>query len=161
MNYIPNIFITLLSYSSSDLDFINTLMILSATGISVLLCAIILWCYADKIALAIIKDIPEKNEKINVEYDKIALIAFTVAGIFVLTKAVPDLIRMTFQLNWQLTNQLNFKETKSYIEALSRIIGIVVQVGMGVWLAIGSKGLVKALSAFRNFGTDRIEVKEE
>ncbi|HYE12514.1 MAG TPA: hypothetical protein VEF53_20295, partial [Patescibacteria group bacterium] len=108
-------------------------------------------------ARAVVKGEPESTEKHHVDYNNIAIIAFTFAGLFVLVKAVPDLVRMMIQHNLMLSSHLNYKETSAYIDSLSRIIGEVVQVALGIWLMIGSKGIFKAIRSLKDLGLDRIE----
>ena len=157
LNYIPNMIITLIfnrdEFSGNLLS--NLPWFLSVT--IMLLTAILLWVFADKISVAIVNEVPENMEGIEKDYDKIAIVAFTVAGIFVLTKAIPDAVRIIIEHNLRLSSQLNYKETNMYIDSLSRIIGEIVQVGIGIWLTFGANGIYNMIKSFRNLGTDRVE----
>ncbi|OGO77120.1 MAG: hypothetical protein A2Y23_13765 [Clostridiales bacterium GWB2_37_7] len=157
MNYIPSLLLILVPFSSGFSNFGQSMLLTYSTGILHILTTIFLWVFADKISIAIIKEIPSNNEKSEVDYDKIAIIAFAFAGIFVLTNAIPDMVRMLIQHNILLANQLNYKETSMYAENLSRIISEAVQVGMGFWLILGSKGILRVIKGLRELGLDRIE----
>jgi hypothetical protein len=154
---IQGIVITLISYRSEFEGFSQNILPLFSSGSVMFIAAILLWVFADKAAMAIVKGESECIEHHQADYNKIAIITFTLAGLFVLLKAVPDLVRMIIHHSFMLTNNLNYKETSAYIDSLSRIIGEVVQVALGIWLLIGSKGIFKAIRSLKDLGLDRIE----
>jgi hypothetical protein len=154
---IQGIVVSLISYRSEFEGFGQNILPLFSNGLMMFIAVILLWVFADKVAMAILKGDSECIEHHQADYNKIAIITITLAGLFVLLKAVPDLVRMIIQHSFMLTNHLNYKETSSYIDSLSRIIGELVQVGLGIWLLIGSKGIFKTIKSFRDLGLDRIE----
>jgi hypothetical protein len=154
---IQGIVVTLISYRSEFEGFGQNILPLLTNGLIMFIAVILLWVFADKAAMAIVKGESECIEHHQADYNKIAIITFTLAGLFVLLKAVPDLVRIIIHHNLMLSSHLNYKETSSYIDSLSRIIGEIVQVGLGIWLLIGSKGIFKAIKSLRDLGLDRIE----
>ena len=161
MNYIPNIFITMISYRGENINFFQSILPWFSTGIVMALTAILLWIFADKLSKAIVKDIPENFENNGIDYNKIAMISFSVVGLFVITKAVPELIRLIVTYNTEVYGQLNYRETQIYTDVIARIVGEVIQVGLGFWLLLGSKGIFRWVKALRNLGLDRISNIEE
>lgn len=156
MNYMPSMILNLIINHNLYINFINDILPTVLSGAIMISTAILLWVFADKLSKAIIKEIPENIESNEIDYQKIAVIAFTVVGLFVLTKAVPELIRIIVMNNLMLSSQLGYKETKPHMDTIARIIGEIVKVGLGLWLLLGAKGIFRGIKALRNLGLDRI-----
>lgn len=161
MIFTPSIFITLISYKSEFPNFSQDFLPSISSGIITLLASALLWIFADKISIAIVNEAPESIERQEIDYNKIAVIAFAIAGLMVLANAIPDATRMLIEHSWKMTNLLNYKETGSYTDMVVRIIGELVKVGLGIWLVIGSKGIFKGIKSLRDLGLDRIKNVEE
>ncbi|MDF2675373.1 MAG: hypothetical protein K0R09_3645 [Clostridiales bacterium] len=161
MNYLPNILITMISYRGEISNFTQSILPWFFTSACMLLTAILLWIFADKLSKAIVKNMPENFESNDMDYNKIAIIAFTVVGLFVITKAVPEMVRLMVTYNTVVDGQLNYRETQIYTDVIARIIGEAVRVGLGFWLLLGSKGIFRWVKALRNLGLDRISNIEE
>jgi hypothetical protein len=160
LNFIPNMIISFI-FNHSDMYYMQSIIPWLLNGTMTILAAVLLWIFADKISTIIVKDIPESVDKNELNINIITTIAFTLVGLIVLTNAIPDTVRMIFQHYLNLASQLNFKETGMYADSLARIAGEAVQVGLGIWLLLGSKGIFSVIKGLRNIGLDRIESKEE
>lgn len=156
MNYMPSMFLNLIvnheRYTNIIFEFLPTFL----SGIIMISTAILLWIFADKLSKAIVKDGPENIENNEIDYQKIAIIAFTVIGLFVLTKAVPELVRISILDNLLVSSQLGYKETKPHMDTIARIIGETIKVGLGLWLLLGAKGIFNGIKGLRNLGLNRI-----
>lgn len=157
MCLIPASLVTIFTYRSQINDFTQTIASIFSTGTFMLLMAILLWVFADRIAKIIIKDVTENNVHKEIDYSKIMAMVFSVIGIVVLVGAIPNLIKTIIQNNIVSSMNISFKETNMYAEYLSRIIGESVKVILGLWLLVGAKGIVKFVKIFRDYGLDRIE----
>jgi hypothetical protein len=161
MNFIPSMVVTLFSSQNGFANFTQSILTMLSTSLIMLIMSILLWIFADRISIAIVNAEPESIEIHKVDYNKIAMIAFTIIGLLVLTNAIPVAIRMVIQHSLLLKSQLNYKETSMYADSIARIIGEIVRICIGIWLLIGSKGIIKIIKAFKDLGMDRIEdVKE-
>jgi hypothetical protein len=151
----------MISYRGEISNFTQSILPWFFTSACMLLTAILLWIFADKLSKAIVKNMPENFESNDMDYNKIAIIAFTVVGLFVITKAVPEMVRLMVTYNTVVDGQLNYRETQIYTDVIARIIGEAVRVGLGFWLLLGSKGIFRWVKALRNLGLDRISNIEE
>ena len=161
MYYMPSMVIVLLTNQYRQQSIIYDALPTLFAGVVTILLAMALWAFSDKLSKAIVKDIPENMEGSEVDYNKIAIIAFTVTGLHILTKATPELIKTVLTHTLQQSSQLNYKETIMSTDAIVRIIGEIVKIVLGFWLLLGSEGIFRAVKALRNLGADRITNIEE
>lgn len=132
-------------------EWIGTLlfaMFLSAIPLLLSLCIII---FSEAIAGRLIKN----NEPVDVPgpflKEDVMVVVFSCVGLYLIVTGIPDFIQIFSNL--LIFNRYN-SDAMSYpyrcFYQLSRLIAPVVQIGLGVWLFVGSKGLVKLWHKIRS-----------
>lgn len=161
INMIPSFIVTLVYFHDRINDMGQQISSYLAMSGPMLIASIILWVFADKISKLMAGDSLESTENISLDLKNKTVLAFVIMGMFILTRSIPDLTRLLSQFMIMNSGQMVNSESKAYIDYLTRIIADIVQILMGLWLLLGSRGIVKVLQGFRDFGKENIEVPKE
>lgn len=94
----------------------------------------------------------DPDEKLNLpnNAEKLIAVAFVVIGVYILTWSVPDLI---FNFLWlAYSHSQDFGYEQNFQEALINQAATILEIGIGLYLVLGSRGLSRVLWLFRNTG---------
>lgn len=127
--------------------------VLSATipMIIMVVISILLWIFADKISERLIGEVKYEGIAQNIDYDKVQYVAFCIAGILVIAKAMPDLISSLYQIIVMSSLQIS-NENRVYNSYLAKIIGAGIQSILGFWLVLGTEGIINTINKLRTAG---------
>lgn len=112
-------------------------------------CGILLWVFSDAIASKIVSD-DTINDDISLNYSKIQKVAFSVVGIIILINAVPSITRNI----WDIIRLSNTSPDIDKADMLKPTVDIVenaIKAIMGIWLLLGSKGIVNLIRKARKY----------
>lgn len=152
------IFILLRSISYAPMIFGNAFQVgagLLATVMYIFMCIIALaWgvfiiVFSDRIAKWLIKDDHPIELPGSVRKEDVMVVVFTCIGLYLIVTAIPSLIVY-------FSNFLMFHKARSGVSYSGgfhdafRLIAPVVQIGLGIWLFAGSRGLVKLWQKIRS-----------
>ena len=99
---------------------------------------------ADSLANIICKEDKSFGESNNIQKETIQEIAFTVVGIYLIANALPKITDVIISI----ILQGRFKNIQ-YTRGFTYIISSIVQIGIGIYLVLGSKGLVNTIKKLR------------
>lgn len=112
--------------------FTQTILIVGPT-LLFLVVSMCLWLYADEFSDRMVKGL-EVREKVSVNFEDLQSVAFSVVGVVIIADALPMLISAII---------------RSRMMNLSQPIDIMISIGsqglkllMGIWLFLGSQGIV-------------------
>lgn len=90
----------------------------------------------------------------DIDYDKVQYIAFCIAGILIIAKAVPDLVNSLYQIIAMASPQIS-SANRIYNSLLAKVIGEGIQSILGFWLVLGTDGIINAINKLRTAGIDK------
>jgi len=125
----------------------NSLLFLISYTISVLIYFIVAYNFifrADSLANIICKEDKSFGGSNNIQKETIQEIAFTVVGIYLIANALPKITDAIINI----IQQGRFKNIQ-YTRGFTYIISSIVQIGIGIFLVLGSKGLVNSIKKLR------------
>ena len=99
--------------------------------------------WAEPIAAVLAGKEEAPEVKAVVGKDSLQQIAFSAVGVFIIAAALPQLTRMVATLTVQLSDQARLR---TWVAS----VGIVLQLGIGIFLFFGSKGLVGLLKKIKS-----------
>lgn len=134
---------------------INDMLSPITTVAVLILFSIILWIFADKIAGCMVNVKEEENEKLNINYDKLQYITFSVIGLFLIATSIPIISKNLVEI--YRVNSLGIKDTYNNTKLYSYIIGETIKLLIGLLLIFKSKGLVNILIKLRTVGVNEEE----
>jgi hypothetical protein len=123
-------------------------MQISIPTFTMLLAGILLWVVSGRGAKLILGY--ENNEAsdvvVHASLHDIQVLAFSLCGLYLLSKAVPDLIQNTLIIIW-----VSFQGSK--IENMApHMLYSIIYVCIGIWLLFGAKGIVVFIKKLRRAG---------
>ena len=127
-----------------------------------ILVALLLWTQADFIGARMVGENDESLVSAPTE-ERWQALAFSVVGLFVLTRALPQLatqIAILLAANSSTSNPYTDVFTRQSSFYAGIWISLAIEIALGLWLLFGARGLVFLLANIRNFGRDR-EVRQE
>ncbi|ATW28244.1 hypothetical protein [Candidatus Formimonas warabiya] len=145
ITYLPsayNIF-DIVSTASSQTSASLQIITFMAPICLLLIVSMCLWLYADEISDRMVKN-PGINEKVNINYEGLQSIAFSVVGIIIVADALPALISAFIHLKIDDS----FRPLNQYINLGTTGLKLVI----GLLLLFGSKGLVGLIKYLRTAG---------
>lgn len=136
---IDNVYYTLGSITSTE-EGANRLLII-APQLLLVLSGILLWYIAPRLASSVFKSSTIENEP-NASLSDIQAVAFSVVGIFLLASSIPEIVKIIVIYNtmWAVGS----KEV-----LIQAIIVLSIKMILGLWLLLGSRGLVKFIRSTR------------
>lgn len=111
---------------------------------------IILWVKATKISNYMIDDDTENN-KTNINVNRLQSAAFSVVGLIILVKLIPEILNFIPRLAYFSGDYIP-KETIIWLEIKVSIIGIVIKFIIGLLLLFKSRGLVGFIKGLQKAG---------
>jgi hypothetical protein len=108
-------------------------------------CGLLLWYTAPLLADSIFKAIPEESKN-GASLVNIQIVAFSTIGLFLLARALPDLVNVVLVI---LTSSSIQGGRSSMIHI---VIVFVFKVALGLWLLFGSKKIVNFIESVRDKG---------
>lgn len=114
------------------------------------LAAILLWYFPLAVASKVIPDIKTAKAPARLDAGGIAVVSFSIMGLWVLTTAIPDIFYwVTFAYRIRSTDLGNSELSPEHI---AYIVSTVVELAVGFWLLLGSRGILGIIRRFRYAG---------
>jgi len=125
----------------------NSLLFIISYTISVLIYFIVAYNFifrADSLANIICKEDKSLECNSSIQKEIIQEIAFTIVGIYLIANALPKITDAIINI----IQQGRFKNIQ-FTQGFSYIVDSIVQIGIGIFLVLGSKGLVNSIKKLR------------
>jgi|GEM_PF-6184001 len=113
--------------------------------------SILLWIFADKLSDRLVGKVQYVEIAQDIDYEKVQYIAFCIAGILLIGKAMPDLFSSIYQIII-MTNSRISNGNRIYDAYLAKIIGSGIQCILGLWLVLGTGGIINTIKKLRTAG---------
>ena len=126
-----------------------------------LLISILLWIFADKIAELMVKDETRIDKVLNFNLAEFKIFAYSFLGLIILSQAVPEIVRVLFNLIKDMQKNQGFYEINTF--DLGRLIQYTLKSIVGFVLLVGPKKVLSSIKATRTAGviTSSGEVKPD
>ncbi|MDR3601136.1 MAG: hypothetical protein P4L49_11755 [Desulfosporosinus sp.] len=115
---------------------------------------ILLWIFSAKLAGFMVKTPEDQDaEMMSATFDleSVQILAFTIIGVLLIVNAVPSLIpALTVYAVLPVHNV-----GQVGLESLSRLVDSAIRIILGLWLVLGSKGLVNLMKKIKTAGVRR------
>lgn len=142
-------FFVIMFQSTGERDKLFFIQMLSSVlpFILLVLAGSFLWLRSDNFARALSTGIkPHQESKVSVE--DIQTVVFTAIGLYILVISVPSLVQVITSNIIITIQELDYiKPTR-----IPEILKLAIQIALGFWLLLGSRGIVGALTSLRNAG---------
>lgn len=153
IGFLPSAIITFFDVQRTNgVDQSLSLMSSLSPMIFMMLISIFLWVYADKVAKLMAKETDTADLLQDIDYDRIQLIAFSFAGVLIAVQALSETTNLITQVTWLKAQQIMNTNDRMYITYIAKIIGEIVQLLLGLWLIIGTKGIMNGIKSLRTVG---------
>lgn len=129
-----------------------SMLAMSAVIYLSILVSILLWIFADKISTLIAGKSEEPIVEMKHDYKKLQYIAFATVGLITVVSVIPQLATSIYQFRFYTSQHLLIPGDKNYITMQMKIVENVLRFVLGLWLTMGSKGLVNAINKLRTAG---------
>ena len=116
---------------------ISNLLIKTIPTLLLLLCGVLLWYMAPFLASSVYKSAAFENDP-KASLTDVQTVAFTVVGLFLLASALPEIV--SFIVIWYTMWTTDVVGRQALIQ---NIIVLLLKIGLGLWLLLGSRGLVR------------------
>jgi CDP-diglyceride synthetase len=123
--------------------------VMAIPGIASLIMALVFWRCADYFARRMVSDDPTPATSSAVTLEGVLGVAFAAIGVFVLIGVLPEIAGVFLRV---VRSRYAFSEWWASTEWQAEFSSLVLKTVLGIWLLLGSKGLVRALKKFRTFG---------
>lgn len=123
-------------------------------------CSILLWMFTDRICNFIIvrkEDMEDEQNQLTIK--SIQSIAYSVVGLIIFVKAVPQAVRIIPQVKF-IIGEYALGNEQVRIKMTFQVIEKILELFIGFSLFVGGKGLVGIFEKLRNLGLEQ-EGKEE
>lgn len=131
----------------------NIMIVLTAIPSTFLFASgIILWVYADKLVKHLVPDKELAAGDPRRGLEDIQGVAFSVVGILILSDAAPKLMQVLLSIVLLLKLQYAIPNEWLNVTTITRSTGLVIQLIIGFWLFLGSRGIVGLLRKLREAG---------
>ncbi len=131
--------------SANDLTGLSMLAFVSMAlqPLSLVLCGLVLWYIAPLLASFIFKS-TVSEDKSDTSPESIQATAFSIAGLFLLGSVLPDLLKSA---------TMHYAIVAYSVQGRSPLTGTIIisvlQIVLGLWLLLGSRGLVNFIRSMR------------
>lgn len=138
---LPDIFYYLFKNDNEELMILN-LAIVSVPLLLLVISSVLLWFTAPLLATSIFKSIVSEDRS-EVSLVNIQIIAFSIVGLYILASSFPELVNIAIVII-----------TAASIEGgrgsmIHIVVVFILKIMLGLWLLLGSHGIVKFLSSLR------------
>jgi hypothetical protein len=117
--------------------------------------AYFLWAGADYLSGRMVGDNGDDVKPATPE--DVQAIAFSAVGVLVLSDALPELLQQLTSLIAMRQMDILSASDWMYISSLTKIAGLVLKAVMGLWLFLGSRGMVQLFRRMRKAGVKTYE----
>jgi len=125
---------------------ILNLALISVPLILLVICSLLLWFFAPLLANSIFKSIiPE--DKSDASLENIQRIAFSIVGLYLIASGLPELVNMVTIFVTPLMTSVPVRGGLSPMINLS--IVFILKIALGLWLLLGSRGLINFIRSTR------------
>ncbi|RXJ04536.1 hypothetical protein DS745_03900 [Anaerobacillus alkaliphilus] len=107
---------------------------------------ILLWVYAEKISSFILRE--HNFNELEAKEKKLQITLFSVVGLLVLVQTLPQWFNLIPGLIF-LTEKYRMSVATNEIHTYTYLIGLLLQVSIGLYLFLGARGLVGVLRVLR------------
>jgi hypothetical protein len=121
-----------------------------------ILASLFLWLGADNLAEHMVKDTGQETDTVAqpVIGQEAQIVAFSALGLFTLLQVIPRVGQIATNIYILWHQNAMFARGFNSLTA-PNIIGVLIQLVLGLWLLLGASGLVKLLQSFRTVGMDK------
>jgi hypothetical protein len=120
-------------------------LILSVPVFATLIVGLIYWKRSNSIASRMVSADPAPVTKLSITVQDVMIVAFSIAGVFILVDGMRDLVAMVY-----LAHRYNFTASEFWYD--SQTWTALVQLSLAIWLVLGSRGIVSAIYWLRTAG---------
>jgi hypothetical protein len=114
----------------------------------------LLFLRPNPISRYIVSDEDHPNEKLIWAYKDVERIVFSAIGLYILAIAIPAIIGTILQLLQEVyMNHLYQTNNDRILLRVNSLIQYLLRAGIGLWLLLGFKGLIKFLNKYRDVDT--------
>lgn len=131
-------------------DEISTLLILSIPVLATLIVGLLYWKHSRAIASRMVSGSPEPVTALSITVQDITIVAFNTAGVFILVEGVREFVATVFRMH-------QFNSTVADLWSHPQTWTALVQLAFGLWLVLGSQGIVRAVRWLRTAGVSKPE----
>ncbi len=132
-------------------EWIGTLFLLGFLSVLPVVFSLAIIILSDTIAKWLIKDDHSVELPDSVRKENVMLVVFTCIGLYLIVTGIPNLIVYANRALMYYRNRGDWSAPSfSAYNQFSLLLGPIVQIGLGVWLFAGSKGLVKLWHKIRS-----------
>lgn len=150
--YLQNIFITF-AYIDSALQ-VDKNMVLIGTiipGVMLLVLSILFWLFASRIGKMIIDSDDQEELSQEIDFEKLEILAFSVIGLVILSSGLSNLVKSSIDIYTLKMSYVigSYKDDIRFLPNVLKVIGDLIQIIIGFWLLLGSKGVVGLIKTLR------------
>ncbi|MDI3326644.1 hypothetical protein QKW35_19895 [Pontibacterium granulatum] len=131
----------------TESNFGDTANLVYAEGVIFFLCAALLLKFPASIANKIVPRSSTNSPIINTSGQSLEISAFVIIGVFTLSWSVPDLIDNAIYM-YEL-KQFVHGDNRAWTDAVGRQFVTLIEIAIGLYLALGSRGLHKVINKLR------------
>ncbi len=139
---------------SCDWRGIEATLLLAVPTLVIFVVGIVFWQQADAIARRMVSADPSPVASLPVTMADVMTIAFSTAGLFVFVQSFRELAAIAFQIH---TNYFVNENFWSLPHTWSALAGVAI----GLWLILGSRGIVGAIHWCRTAGTPELRDEKQ
>jgi hypothetical protein len=111
---------------------------------------ILLWFFPLKVAAKLIPKINSAEQPVNLGNNEIEHIALSILGIWVLASAIPDVFYWSIFIYMIKSSGMVVGALRP--ENVGNIVAIIIEIIIGIWLLVGSKGIIGIIRRLRYAG---------
>lgn len=144
---------SLVSFATLDPpDYVSSAFIV-LFGLAPILIAILLWRFPLTIASILIPQIKAGTKPVALGEVEAQVIAFSILGLWVLVSAIPDIFYWVTYV--YRIKSVGFGQVRTELtpQNIAGIVSTIAQFILGVWLLLGSRGLVGMVQKLRHAGS--------
>ncbi len=121
--------------------------------------SLLLWFFADILASKIAGE-DNGNHSVSIDYENIELAAFAIVGLVLLVDSISIFLQNIFAMLSTL-RMAQFTYSPAILNNTSKLIESLVKAIFGIWLLIGSEGILRMINRARSIGLSGEEAKED
>lgn len=134
----------------TDWNELYAAMILSVPFVATLIVAIVYWKTSDSIASKMVSDDPTPVTTFSIDVQDIMMVAFSTAGVFILVDGVRDFVAIVY-----LAHDADFTAREFWYN--HNTWSALIELGLALWLVLGSRGIVRLIHWLRTAGKQNAE----
>ncbi|EOC99674.1 hypothetical protein L21TH_2317 [Caldisalinibacter kiritimatiensis] len=98
------------------------------------------------------KDLKAEKD-IDIDYNKLQYIAFSIVGLILVIFSIPKIITTSVELKHMISLGMEMESVNPSIARFKGRLGSdIVQLLIGIWLLLGTKGILNAINKLRRAG---------